>query len=374
MRRTARHVAAVAALVLCATFWTPSAWAVGNTEAAKRAGTFVASQASTITDATDAADALLALAASGNATVAPTASTLLTVLRDGAGSASARSPESAAKVTVAAVAFGLDPRNLAGTNVLDKVTAGIHSDGSFGSQMGASASAWGLIALTRAGVTVPAPMLRYLVKSANPDGGFGASTGQPSDALSTGLALLGLASQTDSISARDAAKRAVDWSLAQQQANGSWTGDSTVAATAALASALQEGGLPQPRAVQFLVGAQSGDGSFVENGRPQLPATELAAMLLGGTSPLSASGANISLAGPKAPGPDAGTPTSASSAGPTQAPDQPTESPTQAPGGLKDDGNNVLWVLLPILLLAMLGGAYYWMSRPHPQKSRTKRP
>ena len=77
MGRTKRLAVALLATLLVLVSWAPRAHAVGNTDAAKRAGDYVAAQAATTTDVSAAADSLLALAAVGDAALAPQATQLL---------------------------------------------------------------------------------------------------------------------------------------------------------------------------------------------------------------------------------------------------------------------------------------------------------
>lgn len=361
MRPTTRLAASLVAVVVALTAWAPTAAAVGNADAAKRAATFVAAQAAQVSDVGVAADSLLALAAGGDPAVAPQAGQLVSVLTSGAAAYAATSPEAAAKLVVASVAIGRDPKAVGGVNVVDAVKAGLHADGSFGSAAGATASAWGMLALVRAGEPVPAPMLQYLVKQANGDGGFGRDAGQASDAESTGMAVLGLATQTDSISARDTVTKAVAWATAAQQADGSWSGTNPVVATALLGSGLQAAGFAQPKAVQYLVTAQLANGALPSGGNADLAATQRAALLLGDTSYVTVSAPGLVTAAPTQP-PQATTPASSPEASATAAP-SPAAPPTGAPR--LGDGNNVLWVLLPIVLLGLLaGGFYYLFIRP----------
>ena len=375
MRRMTHLTAVVLAVLVALVSWAPAAYAVGNAEAVKKAATFVAGQVSAATDAGIAADSLIALAASGDASFTPQASQLIGVMRSGAAAYVAKGPEAAAKLVIAASAVGLDPRNFNGINLVDAVKAGIKPDGSFGATPGPYASGLGMVALARAGENVPPAMLAYLVKLANTDGGFGYAAGQPSDADNTGSALLGLATQTDSISARDASTRAVAWATAQQQADGSWRGYNPVNSTAVLGSALQTVGQAQPRAVQFLVAQQLSDGSLPDQGKPNLLATQQAALLLGDTSYLKVSAPALGGGGTPTTSPTGTvTPTPTASGTPTEtatptATATPTPTATATPGPIPfvDDGNNILWILLPIVLIGLLGGGFYYLFGRQPK-------
>ena len=370
MRRMTRLGAILLATAVALVSWTPQAHGVGNAEAAKKAAAYVASQAGTATDPGTAADSLLALAAVGDLSLAPQAGQLLGVVNDGASAYAAKSPESAAKLLLAVSALGLDTRNVNGVNLVEAVKAGVRADGSFGTNPGPFASGLGIIALTRVSEPVSAAMLQYLVHLANTDGGFGPAPGHPSDADTTAIAVLGLSTQTDSISARDTTSKAIAWAVAQQQADGSWRGYNPINSTALMAATLQTLSLAQPKAVQYLVGQQLPDGSLPDAGKPNLLATQQGALLLGDTSYLAvrnpALGAAAAAGHSSSPSPTMTASSAPSSTTtPTQAPTAtPSATPTAAPA-FTDDGNNVLWILLPIVLLALLGGgAYYLFGKP----------
>lgn len=373
MRRTTRLAASLFAVGLLLISWAPRAAAVGNSDAAKRAAAYVAGQAATVTDAGVAADSLLALAAGGDATLGPQATQFLNTVNTGAAAYAGASPEGAAKLLVAVVAVGQDPRNVNGLNLVDTVKAGVHPDGSFGSTPGTAASAWGMLALHRADEQIPSDALAYLVKLANADGGFGPAAGQASDAASTGLALQALATQTDSISAREATNKAVTWATAQQRADGSWAGGSAPLSTGLLGAGLQAAGQPQAKAVQYLVTQQQANGSLpIEATSPPVDPTPQATLLLGDTTYLTVSSPGLIAAQPSVAPTATATaePTASETATPTES---ETATPTPAPNPL-GDGNNILWVLLPIVLIALLaGGFYYLFIRPtRPPKDKAK--
>nr|NLI48993.1 hypothetical protein [Propionibacterium sp.] len=361
MGRTTRLALVLVATLLALVSWVPRSHAVGNSDAAGRAGAYVAAQAATTTDVGVAADSLLALAAVDDAALAPQAAQLLEVVRGGAATYAAASPVGAAKLVLVAVALGQDPADFAGVDLVAAVKAGLRDDGSFGEVPGPYASALGMIALTRAQEQVPPAMARFLVRQANPDGGFGSGAGKPSDAESTGLAMLGMLTQTDSISARDAVTRAIAWAVAQQLPDGSWRGEANdITATAQLGSALQAAGQPQPRAVQYLVGQQLADGAFPEQGQPSLLATQQATLLLADTSYLSVG--SPALARALAP---SATPSPSPSASPSASPTATEAAPTAPPAAPRGGDNGILWVILPIVLLMLLTGAGFLMfGRP----------
>ena len=352
-----RLTVVVLATLLTLVAWAPRAQAVGNTDAARKAAGYVAAQAPSTSDVGAAASSLVALAAVNDVSLAPQAAQLLQAVEGGASDHAAASPVGAARLVILAVSLGQDPRAFAGVDLVAAVKDGIKADGSFSDMPGPAASGLAIVALTRAQEPVPTLMAQHLVRLANPDGGFGYGTGQPSDADSTGLAMLGMLTQTDSISARDAVGRAVSWATAQQQADGSWTSANPVISTAILGSALQAAGQQQPRAVQYLVAQQLPDGSLPAEGHPDLAATQQAALLLGATSYLTVS--SPALAGALASAAPTPTATAPATAAPSTA--APTSPATTTPDVPRGNENGILWVILPIVLLMLLGGAAFLM-------------
>ncbi len=386
MPRMIRLLVVLLATITALMATSPRADAVGNLDAARKAVAYISGQAASTTDVSSAADSLLALAAAGDASSAPQASQLLTVVKNGAANYT-KSPEGAAKLVLVASALGLDAKNFGGTNLVDALKAGVKSDGTFGTNPSPYSAGLGLLALTRANESVPGPMLQSLVNMANADGGFGYASGQASDPDNTGMAILGLATQTDSISAKAALDKAVTWATAAQQPDGSWKGapgGNPIDSTAVLASALQSAGKDQPNAVQYLVKQQLANGAMPgDGGQANLLATQQAALLLGNASYLSvnnpglasaiastatasASPAASSSAGTSASPSSSAAPSASASATPSgattpaAAPASGTAKPAVAPDG--DGGAG--WILPTLLVLIAAGlGFFYWLRR-----------
>ncbi len=276
----------------------PSAAAEPDTAAAGRAAGYLVGQVadgdhltSEFGDESITADAVLALAAAGRSEDTATIDALLGYL-EGRTAQYATSPESAAKLTLVALATGRDPRSFGGTDLVSAVSAGVQPDGSFGAFPGPYASGLGMIALAGSGEPVPATMTDWLVSRAAPEGGWGYDQGQPADADSTAMAILGLRALPEpSETAAAAVEAAVAWAQATRQPDGSWAGFAPVNSTALLGSALQAAGLDQPEAVAYLAGLQLPDGGLPTGvagaTTPDLLATTQATLLLAGDSYLS---------------------------------------------------------------------------------------
>ncbi|MEN0071081.1 MAG: prenyltransferase/squalene oxidase repeat-containing protein, partial [Propionicimonas sp.] len=237
------------------------------------------------------ADAVLALVAAGRDEDAAAIDAMVGYLEQQTPSY-ATSPEAAAKLVIVALATGKDPAAFGGTDLVAAVSAGVQADGSFGSFPGPYASGLGLIALAGTGSEIPAAMTDWLVGRADAGGGWGYEPGQPADADSTGMAILGLKALPEPTEAATAAiDAAVAWAGTARQADGSWPGFAPVNSTAVLGSALQAAGVEQPEAVAYLVGLQQADGGLptgAEGATGSDPlATAQGTLLLAGASYLS---------------------------------------------------------------------------------------
>lgn len=288
MSRLTTWISSITCLVVLLGF-TPPAFAVGNAESAERASRFIAIGSAQITEVEPAIDALFALIAAADPMTVQPASRLVGIVKDKGADYVRSSPLHAARMIVLADALGTDTRTLIGIDALPFLLDGVQADGSFGGAQSPAQTGFALVALARANFDAPQAIVRFVVSSANPDGGFGASPEAPSDAESTGLALMGLLTLNDSISARETTRRAVDWAIAEQQADGSWSGPNRIIATAHIASALQGAGTPQPKAVHYVVSEQSFDGSM-PRAVPDAQSVSVATLLLADTNYLAITG------------------------------------------------------------------------------------
>lgn len=274
----------VTGLVTMLSLTTAALPAHATTDAARAAATWVAEQSGSLTKVGEVADAALAIAAAQDPTTLAQAEPLLDLLAREGAAAVAESPETAAKLVVVAAAFGKDPRTFVpGTDLVAVVTDAIAEDGSFGAWPGPFASGLAAVALDRAGEAVPAALTTHLLTYANEDGGFGFGAGEPSDADSTGMALLGLlADGSDATS--EATEKARAWATANQAEDGSWPGYIPVNSTAIMGGALASAGGDPAGAVTYLTGQQAASGAFTNAGADDFIATTQAALLLGGAS------------------------------------------------------------------------------------------
>lgn len=283
MLRTKRLLASGIAGLLALTLALPAQAA--NPDAARKAGEFVASQISdgAITEVGSTVDSILALFATSDPELAAKADPLVEKVKSEAAGYLESGPEAAAKLAILADALGEDPTTFFGSDLIAVVTGAVGDDGSFGAFPGAFSSSLGITALSRAGADVPEKMVDYLVSGANSDGGFGYAADQPSDADSTGMALLALAA-VPSAGTDEATAKAMSWASDNQAEDGSWAGFNPVNSTAVMGMGMLAMGEDTERAVAYLVSVQMSDGALPNEGKPDLLATNQAALLLGGVT------------------------------------------------------------------------------------------
>lgn len=293
-RLLAAGVAAIAASVFLSA---PPASAAADPQAAERAAGYLAANlvdgnhlTSEFGDESITADAVLALVAAGRDQDAGAIDAMVGYLEQQT-PGYATTPESAAKLVIVALATEHDPAAFGGTDLVSLVSGGVQPDGSFGAFPGPYASGLGLIALAGTGSEIPPAMAQWLVDRADPAGGWGYEPGQPVDADSTGMAILGLTALPEPTQATTAAlDAAITWAGTARQPDGSWPGFAPANSTAVLGSALQAAGVEQPEAVAYLVGLQQADGSLptgAPGGASDPLATAQGTLLLAGASYLS---------------------------------------------------------------------------------------
>lgn len=284
---------ATAALLLLAAPAAPAAAADPGAGAAQKAAAYLAANlvdgdhlTSQFGDESITADAVLALVAAGRPEDAGTIDAAAQYLEAHA-AGYATTPEAAAKLALVALATERDTSSFGDVDLLAAVKEGVQPDGAFGSWPGPYASGLGLVALATAGEETPAAMVDWLVQRAEPGGGWGYEPGQPADADSTGMAILGLAAvDAPSNEVTGAIASAVEWAGAARRADGSWPGMAPVNSTAVLGSALVATGAEQPESVAWLEALQADDGGLpaAADGPADLLATAQGALLLAGAS------------------------------------------------------------------------------------------
>lgn len=317
-------------------------------------------------------DAVLAFTAAGSAGSSATAAMSWlaegTNLADYAGDGTAFSDAGRlAKVAYAELATGGDPADVGGTDVLARLTAQLGADGRFSdTPAGFDASnafgqSFAVLALARTDGGVPAAAVRFLAGSQCPGGGFPLNYGQP--ACTSDIDATAMVVQALSVPRGDApaAAAGVAWLVAQQGADGSFSGTGTTAtpnsnSTGLAAQALRAAGetTAADAAGRWLRGLQSGctaaaglqgaiayDGSGFDPGNG-VRATAQAVL---GLSGVGLAELDLSGAVPDAPallcavaptGSPTESPTSSPTVSPTASPTasstvRPTASPTASP-------------------------------------------
>ncbi len=222
--------------------------------------------------ASSSADALIAFAAVKDPATADEVATLVESLRTSGTEYAGGDVAAAAKLAVALESVGEDPRTfLPGMDLIAAVRDGVQENGAVGAFPGPFASGMAAVALTRAGETVPAPLMTFLLQHQRTDGGFVSTldeldwSGNPvvPDADNTSLGLLALVA--DTTASADAKASAIAWAEQNQAADGAWEGWNRANSTAVMGSALATAGVNVDRAVAFLVTEQQPSGAFMSS-------------------------------------------------------------------------------------------------------------
>lgn len=202
-----------------------------------------------------------------------------------------------AKVIIAAQALDLDPTNVDGIDLLGQVQESLAQDPSAG-------GIWNLpyvvVALTRAGATVPQAAIDELVNAQDSSGAYGwKDWNDPSkfntDPDTTGFALTALAAlsanEQGGQAVLDAQGAALAWLNQAQQANGSWAGYSPVNSTGVVISSLRALGetSQEPKAREYLLAEKARVGGMAFSASPDSTELDVLATAQGlfGLSPLN---------------------------------------------------------------------------------------
>lgn len=286
-RRLATFVLAFAALLASAS---P---AQAATSPADKAATWLTTQVSggALNDGFSkvgaSADGLIGLAAATDPAPRPTIDDLLAYVKANAASyvASGKAP-GAAKLTLVAAAYGLDPTSFGGVDLVAAIRGGIEADGSVPPYPSAFSSGLTMTGLNRAGVSRPAALTTWLLTQQNADGGFGYAVGADSDADNTALAIMGLLTDS-SKEAADALAKALTWAKKSQNADGSWAGYVPVNSTCVMGEALLAAGESASAATTYVRKQQLSSGAISTDGTTSgadVMATSQCLPLLGGVS------------------------------------------------------------------------------------------
>lgn len=266
---------------------TPTAWADMTDVATNQAANYLATSLPKKSSTSANIDSALALASTGQCTYAAPLRTLVGRLEDQAASYIKGKPAAAAKLAIAVDALGLDPEQFGGKNLVAAVTKDLPANGDVGSYPFSQSLA--LIALDRAGATIPDSMVTRLLDEQNEDGSFGTD-----DPDSTALAITALHAVADSTDEQDALADAIAWAASHQTGEGYWENYSPVDSTGLMGSAAALVGDDDTAAAArtWLLGQQLDDGGFantLDGTSSNLMATADALWLLSGTSYSTAS-------------------------------------------------------------------------------------
>ncbi len=298
-----RMVAVGTAAAIALIGFTPLTPATAETAAnPTRAANYIVRNLPSATDGAAASiTAALGLAAAsgtGDCTYAPALRTLVKQIEKQAKSylypGRKLSQARAANLAIAVEALGLNPRKFAGRNLVSLVTKSLPGDGRIGGSDSAFSQGLGIIALKRAGATIPVTLLTKLLSlQDDTSGAFGYEwpAGEfNADPDSTGLAILGLQAvgQLD-----PQVTSALDWARENRTEAGYWDNFSPVDSTGVLGSAVRAGGGDVSASLAWLGGVQNADGGFPNSLEPgtgsDRTATANALWLLKGRSLLDVS-------------------------------------------------------------------------------------
>lgn len=195
-----------------------------------------------------------------------------------------------AKLAIVASAMGDDPASYGGVDLVTRITDAVAAatSGDLGDPY---SDALAIIALHRAGATVPASLIAGLAGRQNSDGEFYFGTIGDSDYFadpdSSGVAISALNLVKSDPTAGTALGKAVAWAVTNRTATGYWSSYSPVNTTGLIGSALLEQGTDVSAAVTWLEGQQkdaggSGLPAGLNGTHPDAYATAQALLLLGG--------------------------------------------------------------------------------------------
>ncbi len=241
---------------------TPASAVPPTLNATKAANYIVRNLPSAKTDVALAATAALGLAAVNDCTYAPSVRTLVSGLESRAKKYVSGQPGRAAKLSITVSALGLNPKSFGKVNLVSAITKGLPADGRVGSSDSAFVQSLAIIALKRAGATIPVTLLTKLLSLQDSTGAFGyefpAGTfnADPDTTAAAIVALDGLGHLDPQLD------DAVASAKATQHADGYWPSFSPVDSTGLMGSALAAAGEDVTSAKNWLAGQQRTDGGF----------------------------------------------------------------------------------------------------------------
>lgn len=255
--------AALTTLGLVASVPTASA-APAAADATRAANYLVKNLPSAKSSTGTAISAALGFATTGDCTYAPSARKLADGLETYAKKYTSGDPGKAAKLSITVSALGLNPRSFGGVNLASAITKKLPADGRIGSSDSAFTQSLAIIALKRAGATIPVTLLTKLLSLQDASGAFGyewpAGDFHP-DPDTTALAILALDSLGSLDPQLDKAVQSAEDSMTD---DGYWTVEfgSPVDSTGLMGSALKKLGKDVSDAEAWLATQQLSNGGF----------------------------------------------------------------------------------------------------------------
>ncbi|MFT4108152.1 hypothetical protein [Propionicimonas sp.] len=241
---------------------TPTASAASTADGTKAANYLVRNLPSAKSATSDAIATALGFATTGDCTYAPSARKLVDGLEDIAKKYTSGQPGKAARLAISVSALGLNPKSFGGVNLVSAITKSLPADGRIGSSDSAFTQSLAIIALKRAGATIPVTLLTKLLSLQDSSGAFGyeypAGTFN-ADPDTTALAILAL----DTLGNLDPQlDKAVDAAQDSMEADGYWSNYSPVDSTSLMATALRATGADVTSSAAWLATQQLSNGGF----------------------------------------------------------------------------------------------------------------
>jgi len=344
----------------------PAAAAPTASSAATSAGTWLATQftngqyyTSPYTNKADVsgtADLVLGLLAGGTGqTTATKADAWLKTQAAGVSSAG-----QFAKLAIVASAMGDNPASYGGVDLITKLTAASAASVS-GKTDDPYSDALAIIAVNRAGQTVPTSLVDALVARQDAAGEFFFGTAGTSsyftDPDATGIAMQALTLVKANAGASAALTKADAWATSQRTSQGYWASYSPVNTAGLIGTALLSQGVNVSTSVTWMIGQQqlaggSGLPASLNGTHPDAYATAQGLLLLGGRTLASVTYVPATTATASSPATPAATPaSSASTVSPTTATASAKPLPATGDGGPVGTGDSGL------ISLAVIGAA-----------------
>lgn len=217
----------------------------------------------------DLSDAIVGLQATGGQQA--TVNAMMTRL-EATAPAYAKAPGPAAKVALAVMSVGQDPTNFAGIDLIKVIKDGLAANPSAGY---VANQALAVMALARAGETVPNAVVQHMIDTQLANGSWGWGTNTDPDSSGLMIAALAILPCDHPLlaDAQAAKAKALKWAADAEIPPGYWQAYSAVNTTAWVSQGLLTADQDITRTLTWLSTQQNEDGGMLYNGKSNLMAT-----------------------------------------------------------------------------------------------------